>query len=100
MRSCRFGVIRRGDGSATVRVFWPDGGERYLYFENGKVNSSDARSGAIITTERVGDLYFADGEFTTRGDADLDYKRESDNWLVTADGREHYKISDAVIVGD
>ncbi len=56
MRSCRFGVIRRGGGSATVRVFWRDGGERNLYFENGELSSSDAKSGAGISTEREGDL--------------------------------------------
>jgi len=56
MRSCRFGVIRRGGGSVTVRVFWPDGGERNLYFENGKVSSSDAKSETAISTEREGDL--------------------------------------------
>jgi hypothetical protein len=44
-------------------------------------------------------LDFAEGEFTTRDDAALDYSRDSDNWLVNADGREYYKIPDAVIVG-
>jgi hypothetical protein len=56
MSSCKFGVIRRGGGSATVRVFWPDGGERNLYFEKGKVNSSDSQSGGNISTEREEDL--------------------------------------------
>ena len=54
MRSCRFGVIRRGNGSATVRIFWPDNGERNLDFENGKVSSSDTESGEGV--EREGDL--------------------------------------------
>ena len=49
-------MIRRGGGSATVRVFWPDGGERNLYFENGKVSSSDAESETAISTQREGDL--------------------------------------------
>ena len=56
MRSCRFGVVRRGNGSATVRVFWPDGGERYLYFENGRATSSDSESKAGISSQRQGDL--------------------------------------------
>ena len=56
MRSCRFGVIRRGNGSATVKVFWPDGSERYLYFENGKATSSDSESGAGISSWREADL--------------------------------------------
>jgi len=44
-------------------------------------------------------LYFAKDEVTTRGDDSLDYSRNSDNWLVNANGREFYKIPDAVIVG-
>ena len=44
-------------------------------------------------------LYFEKGEFTTRGGDSLDYSRNSDNWLLKADGREFYKIPDAVIVG-
>lgn len=56
VRSCKFGVIRRGGGSATVKVFWPDGGERNLYFENGKVTSSDDSSGGNISSEQEGDL--------------------------------------------
>ena len=56
MTSCKFGVIRRGGGSATIKVFWPDGGERYLYFENGKIISTDSQSGANITNERDSDL--------------------------------------------
>jgi hypothetical protein len=36
-------------------VFWPDGGERYIYFESGKATSSDADNGPV-TTERQGDL--------------------------------------------
>ena len=54
MRSCRVGVIRRGGGSATVRVFWPDGGERNLYFEKGRLDSSDSEAG--VWAERVSDL--------------------------------------------
>ena len=44
-------------------------------------------------------LYFAEGEFATRDDAKLDYGRDSDNWLLNADGNEFYRIPDAVIVG-
>jgi len=54
MGSCRFGVVRRGGGSATVRVFWPDGGERNLYFKDGKLTSSDSKAG--VYAERVKDL--------------------------------------------
>jgi len=54
MGSCRFGVIRRGGGSATVRVLWPDGGARNLYFKGGKLTSSDSKAG--VYAERAGDL--------------------------------------------
>jgi hypothetical protein len=54
MTSCRFGVIRRGNGGATVRVFWPDGGERSIDFENGTAASSDSTAG--ITSEKRSDL--------------------------------------------
>lgn len=54
MAQCRFGVIRRGNGDATVRVFWPGGGERNIYFENGKVESSDSPAG--IHMEKSSDL--------------------------------------------
>ncbi|MGQ0444049.1 MAG: hypothetical protein ACT4O2_02710 [Beijerinckiaceae bacterium] len=51
---CRFGVIRQGNGDATVRVFWPDGDERNIYFENGKAQSSDSEAG--IYSEKTSDL--------------------------------------------
>jgi hypothetical protein len=54
MHQCRFGVIRRGKGDATVRVFWPGGGERNIYFENGRAASSD--SSAPIRSEKTLDL--------------------------------------------
>lgn len=54
MASCRFGVIRRGDGDATVQVFWPDGGERFIYFESGAATSSDSAAG--IYSEKRSDL--------------------------------------------
>ncbi|MGD9656282.1 MAG: hypothetical protein AB7U61_01370 [Methylocystis sp.] len=54
MSQCRFGVIRRGNGDATVRVFWPDGGERNIYFKNGKAESSDSLAG--IYSEKTSDL--------------------------------------------
>jgi hypothetical protein len=54
MGSCRFGVVRHGGGSVMVRIFWPDGGERNLYYKKGKLDSSD--SGAEPRVERAGDL--------------------------------------------
>jgi hypothetical protein len=53
MGQCDFGVIRRGNGDATVVVTLPGGGQRYIYFE-GNQSSSDAAAG--IVWERRGDL--------------------------------------------
>ena len=38
---CSAGVMRGGGGKATVRIFPPGGGERYIYFVNGRAASSD-----------------------------------------------------------
>jgi len=35
MTACDFGVVREGDGSGYVKVFWPDGGNHVLFFEDG-----------------------------------------------------------------
>jgi hypothetical protein len=75
MASCRFGVIRRGNGEATVRVFWPDGDVRNIYFENGKATSSDSDAG--ITSEKRSDLN-----------------------MVFIGTNERFEIPDAVIYGD
>lgn len=52
MGQCPFGVIRRGDGDATIVVTLPGGGERYIYFD-GDQSSSD---GGHTVWERRGDL--------------------------------------------
>jgi hypothetical protein len=44
-------------------------------------------------------LYFVDGKFTTNDKAELSWKRESDNWRVSVDGKEFYLIPDALIYG-
>lgn len=54
MTSCRFGVIRGGNGDTTVRVFWPDGGERNIVFEKGAAAASDSDAG--IASEKRSDL--------------------------------------------
>ena len=36
MSQCRFGVTRRdGRGNGWIKVFWPDGGSRVIFFEDG-----------------------------------------------------------------
>ncbi|CAN0465914.1 unnamed protein product, partial [Phaeothamnion confervicola] len=36
MAQCDFGIVRKGSGNGTLTVFWPDGGMRFIFFENGK----------------------------------------------------------------
>lgn len=73
MRSCRFGVVRQGNGRASVTVYLPGGGERTLQFA-GDTATTDG-TGAV-TVEKVGDLY-----------------------KVKIGSDERFEIPDAVIVG-
>lgn len=69
MGSCKFGVNRSGGGDAMLTVFWPDGGNRVIFFENGKVSgvdSSQADGNAQLFTEKNADLFmirFGDQRF-------------------------------------
>ena len=76
-QACGFRVVRKPGGAAEIWIANIAYNDQVVY--------------------RV--LYFTIGEFTTRGDDSLDYSRDSDDWLVNANGREFYKIPDAVIVG-
>ncbi len=61
MTSCRFGVVRERNGSGYLKVFWPDGGNRLLFFEDGtpvRFDRSEADGNAEITVEKVADLFF------------------------------------------
>lgn len=66
---CNFGVIRAGGGSGTVTVFWPDGGNRVIFFESGKpvsFDESEADGGANMTaTQKAGlnMIYIGDQRF-------------------------------------
>lgn len=60
MGSCSFGVRREGGGSGSITVFWPDGGNRVIYFEDGTPSSydeSEADGGARMTVGREADLF-------------------------------------------
>lgn len=64
---CDAGVVREGNGTGFVMVFWPDAGNRVLYFENGEIiryDQSEADGGAELTVTRDGDL-----QIVTVGDA-------------------------------
>jgi len=76
-QACGFRVVRKADGAAEIWI------SNIAYHDEARY--------------RV--LYFARGEFSTRDEAKLDYSRDSDNWLVSANGNEFYKIPDAVIAG-
>lgn len=46
MGQCRFGVVRRGPGSAEVTVFWPDGGSQVITFAGGRPTGFGGSDGA------------------------------------------------------
>lgn len=79
---CHFGVVRAADGSATVTIFWPGGGQRAIFFDTaGKPTGFDANQ--------------ADGS----AKAQIRSRRDSDLNLISI-GTERYEIPDVVVVGD
>lgn len=52
---CQAGVMRMAGGEATVELQTPDGGQRHIYFKNGRPDSSDAN--APMRATRQGDTY-------------------------------------------
>ena len=57
---CDFGVVREGDGSGYVKVFWPEGGNRVLFFEDGApvaFDRSEADGEAEMTVAKQADLF-------------------------------------------
>ena len=58
--SCRFGVVREGNGNGSITVFWPDGGNRVIYFEDGtpvRYDESQADGGARMAVGQNADLF-------------------------------------------
>lgn len=51
---CKAGVMRMAGGEATVELQTPDGGQRHIYFKNGRPDSSDAN--APMRATRQGDI--------------------------------------------
>jgi hypothetical protein len=51
---CKAGVMRMAGGEATVELQTPDGGQRHIYFKNGRPDSSDAN--APMQATRQGDV--------------------------------------------
>jgi len=79
---CRFGVVRAADGSATVTIFWPGGGQRAIFFDTaGKPIGFDAN------------------QADSSAKAQIRSRRDSDLNLISI-GTERYEIPDVVVVGD
>ncbi|MFM9979226.1 MAG: hypothetical protein ACKVOP_14425 [Sphingomonadaceae bacterium] len=51
---CKAGVMRMAGGETTVDIKTADGGQRYIYFKNGRASSSDAN--ATFRVMRRGDV--------------------------------------------
>jgi hypothetical protein len=52
MAQCKFGVVRKGDGNGSITIFWPDGGNRVIFFEDATpmtYDQSEADGGAKMT---------------------------------------------------
>lgn len=70
---CDFGVIRGGAGRAAVHVTAPGGARRILTFRG---NSVTVAGGAKVAARKI-----------------------NDEWLITIDERERYRIPEAVVSG-
>jgi len=73
MSSCKAGVVRR-NASATVHIDTPDGGERSIFFRDGRAVSSDSDNMLSVT-------------------------RRGDTSIVTIGTYEAYEIPDAFVFG-
>lgn len=77
--SCKAGVVRHGNGSADVTVFWPDGGNRVLFFKEGQFAGADTSS--------------ADGDTHTSSTT------ENGLYLIRV-GAQRFEIPDVLVLGD
>lgn len=60
MGQCDFGVKREGGGNGSITVFWPDGGNRVIFFKMNKPSSydeSEADGGAKMTVEEDNGIF-------------------------------------------
>ncbi|WP_156256354.1 hypothetical protein [Sandarakinorhabdus oryzae] len=72
---CKAGVMRMAMGEATVEIATADGGQRHIYFKNGRASSSDA------------------------GNAPMQVTRRGDVSIIRIGRYEVYEIVDAFVVG-
>lgn len=78
MGQCQFGVVREGNGSGRVTIFWPDGGNRVIFFEGGAPKSYD--------------------ESQADGGAEMKVRVEAGLFTITI-GDQRFEITDTVILG-
>lgn len=71
---CKAGVMRMAGGESTVDIKTADGGQRYIYFKNGRPSSSDANAPMRVT-------------------------RQGDVNIIRIGSVEVYEIPDAFVVG-
>jgi hypothetical protein len=60
MGTCKFGVERDGEGMGMLTIFWPDGGNRVILFEENRpvrYDQSEADGDARMIVDKDGDLY-------------------------------------------
>lgn len=81
LRACKFSVIRKQGGATTVLVTWPDGGQRAVFFVNGKVRGADTNQADGSAKFKVGSV------------------KELDLFVVTI-GEERYDIPTDAVAGD
>jgi hypothetical protein len=79
MNSCDFGVKRDGDGNGAITVFWPDGGNRVIFYEMKTPSSYDQSE--------------ADGR------AEMTVDQNAGLYTVTI-GEQRFEIPDVVMAGD
>ncbi|MFO1090102.1 MAG: hypothetical protein U1E46_11065 [Hyphomicrobiales bacterium] len=78
MGQCKFGVERQGQGKAVVTVFWPDGGSRAIFFEQGRPAFFD--------------------QSQADGDVKMQVGQEADLWTIRI-GDQRIEIPSAVVDG-
>ena len=57
---CDFGVVREENSNGFIMVFWPDTGNRVIYYEMGTpvaYDEAEADGGAEMTTTKDGDTF-------------------------------------------
>jgi hypothetical protein len=79
---CKFGVVRHGDRSAVVVIFWPDGRTRAIFF---------TANGRVIGTGAKADDRPVPGDTLTQKSAGVN--------LISV-GDERYEITDSVLSGN